>query len=126
MAAGEHELVAVRMLGPPVVEPQAAELRPGQMRRDVVRRVRQRSAEVPGLRVVAQQHQRHAGHEADVFQALPVVGRVQPFERRNQGLCGSGQDSEPLKRSEREILSRSLWSLVSTESLVSGLWSLDR
>ena len=64
------------MLGPAIVVAQAAEFGTGKMHRDVVGRVGQRSAEMAGLGVVAEQHQRHAGHEADVFQTLAVVGQV--------------------------------------------------
>ena len=68
-------LSPIGMLGTAIVVAQAAELRPHQMDRHVVGRVGQRSAEVPGLRIVAQQHQGHAGHEPDVFQALLVLAR---------------------------------------------------
>ena len=78
--AGEHELVAIGMLGTAIIVAQAAQLRPGQMDRHVVRRIRQRSAKVPGLGIIPQQHQRHAGHEPDVFQAFAVVGRGEPVE----------------------------------------------
>ena len=63
------------MLGSPVVEAQAAQLGPGQVHGHVVWRVGERSAEVSGLRVVAEQHERHARHEADVFETLPVGTR---------------------------------------------------
>ena len=81
MAARQHELVAVGMLGTPIVVAQAAEIGTRQMHRDVVRRVGQRSAEMPGLRIVAEQDQGHAGHEADVFQSLAIVGQAQRFNR---------------------------------------------
>jgi hypothetical protein len=77
-----RNLVAVRMLGPPNVVPQPAQPRPRQMHRHVIRRVRQRPAEVPGLRVIPQQHQRHAGHVADVFETLPIKGHGQIFNWR--------------------------------------------
>ena len=83
----QHELVAVRMLGAPVVVAEPAELGPGQVRRDVERRVGQRAAEMPGLGIVAEQGEGHAGHVADVFQAAPVVGRpwrhLRPWRRVN-------------------------------------------
>ncbi len=49
VARGEHELVAVGMFRTPVVVPQAAELRPGEVHRDVVGRIGKRPAEVAGL-----------------------------------------------------------------------------
>ena len=83
----QHELVAVRMLGAPVVVAEPAQLGPGQVRRDVERRVGQRAAEMPGLGIVAEQGESHAGHVADVFQAAPVVGKpwrhVRPWRRVN-------------------------------------------
>ena len=79
VAAGQHELVAVGMLGTAIVVAQAAEVGTGEMHGDVVGRVGQGSAEMPGLRVVAEQDQGHAGHEADVFQTLAVVGQGQRF-----------------------------------------------
>ncbi len=79
VAARQHELVAVGMLGTAIVVAQSAEVGTGQMHGDVVGRVGQRSAEMAGLSVVAEQDQRHAGHEADVFQTLAVVGQVQRF-----------------------------------------------
>ena len=78
--AGQHELVAEGMLGTAVIVAQAAEFRPGEMGRDVVRRVGERSAEMAGLGIVPQQDQRHAGHEPDVFQTFAVVGRGKPIE----------------------------------------------
>ena len=47
------------------------------MRGHVERRVGERPAEMPGLRVVAEQHERHAGHVADVFHVRLVL--VAPF-----------------------------------------------
>ena len=79
VAARQHELVAVGMFGTAIVVAQAAEIGTGQMHGDVVGRVGQRSAEMPGLGVVAEQDQGHAGHEADVFQTLAIVGQVQRF-----------------------------------------------
>ena len=96
MPAGEHELVAVGMLRPAIVEPQSAERRARQVRGHVVRRIGQRPAEVPGLRVVAEQDQCHRCQEADILQALPVVGRRQPFERGDPRLCTSSQSSNLL------------------------------
>ena len=75
VAAGQQQLVAERVLGPPVVVAQAAVLRPGQVQSDVVGRIGQRAAEVAGLLVVAQQRQRHGGEEAHVLEALAVVVR---------------------------------------------------
>ena len=77
MAAGEHELVAIGVLGTAIVVAQAAEVGPGQVHGDVVGRVGERPAEMAGLGIVAEQDQRHAGHEADVFQAFAVVGEAQ-------------------------------------------------
>ena len=74
MAGGEHELVAVGMLRPAVVVAQAAELRPGQVHRDVVRRIGERPAEVAGLRVIPEQGQGHARHEPDVLEPLFIFG----------------------------------------------------
>ena len=45
------------------------------MRGNIERRIGQRSSEVPGLVIVAEQHERHARHEADVFESLPLFGR---------------------------------------------------
>jgi hypothetical protein len=46
------------------------------MRGDVERRIRQRAAEMPGLRVVAEQREGHTGHVADVFQSLPLIWKL--------------------------------------------------
>ena len=75
--AGEHELVAERVLGAAVIVPQTAQVRPGKVQRDVVRRVGQRPAKMPRLGVVAHHHQGHAGHETDVIETLAVIGRGQ-------------------------------------------------
>ena len=75
--AGEHELVAERVLGAAVIVPQAAQIRPGKVQRDVVRRVGQRPAKMPRLSIIAHHHQGHAGHETDVIIALAVVRRGQ-------------------------------------------------
>src|SRR5215510_3492410 len=75
------------MLGAPVVIAEPAQLRPNQVRRDVEWRVGQRAAEMPGLGIVAEQREGHAGHVADVFQAAPLVGRpwrhIRPWRRVN-------------------------------------------
>src|SRR5215469_14929856 len=76
MAAGQHELVAVRMFGSSIVVAETAQFGAHEVRRHIERRVRQRPAEVPGLRVVAEQREGHAGHEADVFQSLPLVRSI--------------------------------------------------
>src|SRR5262245_28236059 len=87
MSRRQHELVTVRMLGAPVVVAERAQLGPDQMRRDVERRVGQRAAEMPGLGIVAEQGEGHAGHVADVFQTAPFVGKpgrhVRPWRRVN-------------------------------------------
>jgi hypothetical protein len=72
----QHELVAVGMLRAPVVVAESAQLGSGQVRGDVEGRVGQRAAEVPGLGIVAQQGESHAGHVADVFQSLPLVRKL--------------------------------------------------
>ena len=59
-----------------VVVPQAAELGPDQMQGDVVRRVGKRPAEVTGLGVVTQQHQGHARHEANIFDAVAIEAEM--------------------------------------------------
>ena len=73
VARGQHELVAIRMLGTSIVVVQPAAVATGEMRDDVERRVGQGPAEMSGLRVVAEQHQRHAGHEADVLELLQIA-----------------------------------------------------
>ena len=82
MAGGEHELVAVGMLRAPVIVAKAAERRPGQMHRDVVRRIGKRPAEVARLRVIPEQGQGHARHEPDVLEPLFVFGIQQGCARR--------------------------------------------
>ena len=77
VACGEHEFVAVRVFGATVVETEASVLVTGKVRDDVERRVGQRPAKMAGLRVVAEPHESHAGHEADVFHSLPVVRQVE-------------------------------------------------
>ena len=81
VAARQHELVAEGMFGAPVIVTQAAELRAGEVRGYVEWGVGERSAEVAGLRIVPQQHQGHAGHVPDVFEAFPAEGHVQRFDR---------------------------------------------
>ena len=81
MPTGEHEFVTEGMLWPAVVVAQPAELRPGQMRSDIVGRVRQRPAKMSGLGIIAEQHQGHTGHIPDVFEPLPVVCRRQWLNR---------------------------------------------
>ncbi len=73
MPRGQHELVAIRVLRTPIVEVQPAPIPPDEVRDDVEGRVGQRPTEMTRLCVVAEQHQRHAGHEADVFELLPVL-----------------------------------------------------
>ena len=99
VAGGQHELVAVRVLWAAIVVVQSAAGAAGEMRGDVERRVRQRSAEMPGLRVVAEQHERHAGHETDVLQVLEVapVGRL----RSRKSGCGHGQRFYTTPRCQR-------------------------
>ena len=70
MAAGEHEFVAEGMLRAAVVVAHSAQLRPGQVRRHVVGSTRQRTAEMPRLGIISEQHQGHAGHVPDVFHSL--------------------------------------------------------
>ena len=82
VAGRQHELVGVRVLLPPVVEAQAARGRSRQMRGHVERRVGERSAEVSGLRVVTEQHQRHAGHVPDVFESLTLRRHLRSAHRR--------------------------------------------
>ena len=89
--AGEHELVGVGVLGPPIVEPQSAQLRAGEMHGDVVRGVCQRPAEMSCLRVVPEQHEGHARHEPHVFHPLAIVGRVQRLNGGHQCFARSSQ-----------------------------------
>ena len=67
------KLVAERMFGASVVVAQATVGGAGQVQGDVVGRVSERAAEVAGLLVVAEQRERHGGHEANIFQTLAVV-----------------------------------------------------
>ncbi len=83
VARRHHEFVGVRMLRPAVIVTQSAVFRTGQMRRNVVRRVGQRSAQMPGLRVIAQQHQGHAGHESNVVEQRIVRQSLLLGGRRN-------------------------------------------
>ena len=71
--AGEQEAVRERVLGPAVVVAQPTGVGARQVERDVVRGIGQRAAEVPGLRVVAEQGQGHGGEKADLFEPLRVV-----------------------------------------------------
>ena len=79
VSARQHEFVAEGMFGTPVIVAQAAQFRSREMGCHVEGRVGQWSAEVPGLRIVPEQHQGHAGHVPDVFQAFPVKWRLQRF-----------------------------------------------
>ncbi len=88
VASGQHELVAVRMLRAAIVVVQSALRLSRQMRGDVERRVGERSAKMARLRVVAEQHQRHARHEADVFHMLQV-GLVLRGRRERRGFHGA-------------------------------------
>ena len=81
VARGEHELVAIGMLRAPVVVAKAAEPGPGQVHRDVVGRVGERTAEVAGLRVIPEQGQGHARHEPDVLEPLFIFGVQQARAR---------------------------------------------
>ena len=79
VAAGEQELVAERMLRATVVVAQAPVFGAREVQGDVVGRVRQRSAEVTGLLVVAEQRQGHGRQKAHVLEALAVViGNIDP------------------------------------------------
>jgi hypothetical protein len=75
VAGGEHEFVGVGVLGAAVIVAKAARLGAGQMDGDVIGSVGERSAEVPGLRIVAEQGEGHTRHEPDVFQ-IWVIRRV--------------------------------------------------
>ena len=46
------------------------------MRRNVVRCVGERSAEMPGLRVISEQHQGHAGHVSNIVEQRIVRQRL--------------------------------------------------
>ena len=93
VAAGQQQLVAERVLRAAVVVAQAAVLRPRQVQGDVVRRVRQRPAEMPRLLVVAQQGQGHRGQEADVLEPFAVVGGHLDADG---GGCAAGGDGANL------------------------------
>ena len=75
VTGGEHELVAVGMLGAAVIEAEPSPVGAGQMCRDIERRVCQGPAKMSRLGVVAQEHERHAGHEAHVFQLSEIARR---------------------------------------------------
>ena len=64
------------MLWPTVIVTQPAIFRTGQMRRNVVRGVCERSAEMPGLRVISEQDQGHAGHVSNVVEQRIVRQRL--------------------------------------------------
>jgi hypothetical protein len=84
VARRQHELVGVRMLRPAVIVTESAVFRTGQMRRNIVRCVGERSAEMPGLRVISQQHQGHAGHVSNVVEQRIV----------RQSCCWEGEEKE--------------------------------
>jgi hypothetical protein len=50
--------------------------------RHVVGRVGERAAKMARLRVVTEQRQRHARHEADVFELLPILWVQSNYGRR--------------------------------------------
>ena len=75
VTGGEHELVAVGMFGTAVIEAEPSPVGAGEMRRDIERRVCQGAAKMSRLGVVAQEHERHAGHEAHVFQLSEIARR---------------------------------------------------
>jgi hypothetical protein len=77
VACRQHELVTVRMLGAPVVVPEPTQLGPGEVARHVERRIGERTAEMPGLGIVAEQGESHAGHVANVFQPLALVDSLE-------------------------------------------------
>ncbi len=83
MAGREHEFIAVRVFRPAVIVTESAVFRPDQMGRNVIRCVGQRSAEMPGLRVISQQHQGHAGHVSNVVEQRIVRQRFLLGGRRN-------------------------------------------
>ena len=73
VARRQHEFVGVRMLRAAIVVVQTTLRAAGKMRGDVEGRIREGSAKMAGLRVIAEQHQRHGRHEADVFHVLLVL-----------------------------------------------------
>ena len=75
VSARKHKSVGVGMLRMAVVIAQSAHIRPRQVQRHGVGRVCQRPAEVSGLRVVAQQHQRHSREEAHILHSALIVLR---------------------------------------------------
>ncbi len=85
VACGHHEFVGVRMLRPAVIVTESAVFRTEQVRRHIVRCVCERSAEMPGLGVISEQHQGHAGHVSNVVEQRIVCHRLLPGERRNFG-----------------------------------------
>src|SRR4029453_5788570 len=64
------------MVGAPVVIPESAQLGPGEVRGHVERRIGEGAAEMSGLSIVAEQRESHAGHVANVFQPLALVGQL--------------------------------------------------
>ena len=77
------------------------------MRRHVVRRVGQRPAEMAGLRIVAEQHQGHAGHVPDVFETVLREAHVQRADRRDERIqcCDQVHSSRELSLS----ISNGVW-----------------
>ena len=71
------------MLRPAVIVTKSTVFRTDQMRRNIVRCVGERSAEMPGLRVISQQDQSHAGHISNVVEQRIVRQRL---------LLGGGRD----------------------------------
>ncbi len=72
-----------RMLRPAVIETESAVFRTDQMRRNIVRCVCERSAEMPGLRVISEQHQGHADHVSNIVEQRIVRQRLLLGGRRN-------------------------------------------
>jgi hypothetical protein len=71
------------MLRAAVIETESAVFRTDQMRRNIVRCVGERSTEMPGLRVISQQHQGHAGHVSNVVEQRIVRQSLLLGGRRN-------------------------------------------
>src|SRR4029453_13469828 len=70
------------MVGAPVVIPESAQLGPGEVRGHVERRIGEGAAEMSGLSIVAEQRESHAGHVANVFQPLALVGQLGGRDRQ--------------------------------------------
>src|SRR6185437_5675214 len=90
MAARQHEFIGKGMLGTPVVVTESAETRTGQVGAYVVGRIGKRSAEMAGLRVVAEQYHGHAGHEThfvETLQQIVAVARFNASRRRRKQIC---------------------------------------